>query len=253
MLAKMLTIFSAWIEADLFGTLLSKRYSWHSLGTNNMKKILIVLALMSSACTPTRYVEPLPDETFNITVAAGGALFDYQGATIPLPLTSVVAGYGVNDDSSVWGALHTTSAAFGVLHTEVGGIKRVYSAKQYLPSISIAPSAHFMIDRWDKNKRFYPVIDANLYWKNVFSSDLFYLGVNNWFVLSSTKAHGQKQQNRWIPSLVTGYSFRPGQMQYSLETKYIAPNYSNENIVVDYLSPNSKGALGVFFSIGRSF
>lgn len=233
--------------------IIAKKLTMNLVSDNKNLILLFFVAILSIACTPSRYVEPLPTNTFNITVAGGGALFDYQDKTIPLPLTSVIAGYGINKETSLWGGLHTTSAVYGVLHTELGGIKRIYQGDQNIPSISVSPSAHIMIDKWESNKRFYPVLDINFYWRNLFTSDLFYIGLNNWFELSQRKAHNRKQEHHWIPSLQSGYSYRPDNMQYTFEMKYIAPNYSNQDIVVDYMSPTDQGALGLYFSVGRSF
>lgn len=219
----------------------------------NSLAFCIFLIFFMQACSPVRYVEPLKPKDFNVTIAGGGAIFDYQDNNIPLPLSSVVVGYGLQQDLSVWVGLHTTSAAYGVLHSELGFVKTLHKSANNFPSFSIAPSAHFMRDKWEKNSRAYPTLDFNFYWKNVLKNDTFYIGMNNWFELSRTKAHKQKQSNRWIPSFQSGYTYHQNKFNYTLELKYIAPTYSNDNIVVDYMSPTDSGAIGLYFSVGRTF
>ncbi|MBK6342587.1 MAG: hypothetical protein IPF41_08375 [Flavobacteriales bacterium] len=40
---------------------------------------------------------------------------------------------------------------------------------------------------------------------------------------------------------------------YTIESKWIAPFTSNEKLVVDYISPGSRGALGLYLSTTRLF
>jgi hypothetical protein len=47
-----------------------------------------------------------------------------------------------------------------------------------------------------------------------------------------------------------GHVFERGKWNYTLEVKFLAPYLSNQNIVVDYVSPFGKrGAMGAYFGL----
>jgi hypothetical protein len=51
----------------------------------------------------------------------------------------------------------------------------------------------------------------------------------------------------------TGWQLDGQKWQPSIEVKWIAPNQSSENLVVDYIAPGSKGAIGIYLGILRKF
>jgi hypothetical protein len=55
-----------------------------------------------------------------------------------------------------------------------------------------------------------------------------------------------------MPSL--GHSFTGKKWSFNIETKVIAPNLSNQKLVVDYVTPfQSRGAFGVYIGCTRKF
>ncbi len=51
-----------------------------------------------------------------------------------------------------------------------------------------------------------------------------------------------------------GHNFTGQKWNFSIETKIIAPNLSNEKLVVDYVTPfQTHGAFGVYISCTRKF
>ena len=67
------------------------------------------------------------------------------------------------------------------------------------------------------------------------------------------KAHHEKQTTRWLPSFGLGHQWDCKKYKWQVEVKYIAPTESNKNLVVDYISINSKGALGIYLGVCRKF
>jgi len=72
-------------------------------------KYVFLLAFAISACAPAQFVEPIPKEHVNLTAALGGPLFDFAGTTIPMPLSSLAAGYGLTDNTTLFGGIHGTA------------------------------------------------------------------------------------------------------------------------------------------------
>ncbi len=211
---------------------------------------LLLTACLLNACTASRFVQPLPEGTLNLSAGVGGPFFDYGGTTIPMPLSAVTAGYGLRGDLTVFAGLHTTELAYGTGHMDLGAVKELMRPVHHRPGVSVTPALNFLLDRWERRFRFYPALDVNAYWP-VLQSDLFYVGTSHWFEPATIRAHNETQTSHWIPTLHSGYTAHHGKMRYNVEMKYIAPWHSNEDVVVDYLSPTQTGALGLYFTVGR--
>lgn len=215
--------------------------------------VLLCFLLVFAGCTSSRLVQPLHQGKAQINVAAGGPFFDYKGTTIPMPLTSVGAAYGIDQDLSLFAGLHTTSLYYGLGHGDIGVVKGLRQPEYWSPGISVAPAVSFMLDGWDWNFRAYPSVDINLYWQAFESRDFFYVGSTSWFEPATRRAHKEKQPYNWIPSIHSGYTLISGSFSYNAEVKYLAPFYSNKNIVVEYLSPVDRGAIGLYIAVGYTF
>ena len=223
-----------------------------------MKSVRLAVAtclflLLLSACSTSRVVKPLDEGKLSFSADAGGPIFNYKGNDIPMPLSSVSMAYGLNRDHTLFTGLHTTQLVYGVGHVDIGMVRSLYRPSFNVPGFSITPAVNFMLDKWERHFKLYPSVDINAYWDVFDRRDYFYVGMSNWFELARERAHGEDQPNFWIPSLHTGYTLVTGRMNYTLEAKYLAPLHSNEDIVVDYLSPTDNGAVGVYMRVSVTF
>ncbi len=223
------------------------------------RTILIAACVFAiSSCAPSRYVRPLEEGQKAITGNLGGPLIKFSGMTIPLPLTAISLGYGLKDNLTIYGGVHTTALSFGVIQGDFGVVKEFIKPDTLLkfkPGFSMSYTTNLLVDTWEKNFKFWPQIDANLFWNfNLKRKDYFYLGVSNWFELAARRAHGEPQLNRWLFNPQAGITFDQPNWSYNVEAKYLAPNFSNQNIVVDYAKPwGENGGLGIYFSISKKF
>lgn len=195
-----------------------------------------------------------------VTGSFGGALTNVPGvAVIPIPNSSLGYGYGLKPELTVFGNWYTTAAVFGVFQIDAGCSYRVW--KNDKMGLTLSPSVNYLIDVFEKNSRVYPQFDANYYFdyfqkekKGRMNSNHFYFGFSNWFDLQSTKAHGLKQTNRMVFSPQFGHTFERGNWNYTIEVKLLAPYASNQDIVVDYVSPfGNRGGMGTYFGIVYKF
>lgn len=214
--------------------------------------ILLGLALLN-ACAPTRIVKPLEKGQKDVSFSLGGPLIGFAGTTIPIPYTSVCYANGVKDNLTAFGSLHLTSLAYGVFQTDLGVVTELKKQDGFVPGISIVPAANLMFDKWEKKFSFYPALDYNFYWNYKQKENYFYIGGTNWFELRGTRAHGEVQENRFIPSFQVGHTFKRPKMTYTIEMKYINPFVGNNDIIVDYRSFGDKGAVGIYFGISKRF
>jgi len=213
--------------------------------------LLCCLAIIS--CAPVRTVVPLEKGETHVSASLGGPIINFSGLYFPIPLTSVNVSHGIRDATTLNVALHTTSLLFGVIHLEASATQKLYFNENKRLGFSTNPGFYFMTDTWKMNSKFYPMLDVSFF---VFQKDkehFAYLTYSQMFELASTKAFDIKIDNRYIPSLSAGYTWSRSKMNYILELKYLSFLQSNENIVVDYLSPGKKGALGFQLGFTRKF
>lgn len=231
--------------------------------------LLSALMIVSSACAPTRFVEPLKKGTNAVSVSAGGPLVNVPGvATMPLPLSSVTYGRGVTEDITVYGSYFLTSSIFGTFQMEVGSSIRLLEHDVKNWGVSVAPALNFAFDRFEGNTKLWPLIDGNFYWKynargqkqedlltnKDFKANNLYLGLGSWFELSSERAHEETQSTNVIPMLHLGHDLNWKSWGFKFEVKFLAPFTSNENIVLDYKSAfGDYGATGLYLGFTRRF
>lgn len=205
------------------------------------------------ACAPQRFVKPLEKQEQALNASFGGVLFDYEGTSIPMPFLTVAYAYGLDDALTGFGALNLTSALYGNFQMELGLTGQLLQQQQYRPAISVTPVVNIMYRNSDARK-VYPQLALNTFWEYGKHKDLFYLSIDNWLELSSVKAGEEKQKNRilFMPGL--GHSFQRRKHCFNAELKIIAPDRSNEGLVIDYTTPLGKhGAFAVFFGYTLKF
>jgi hypothetical protein len=212
--------------------------------------VVIVFAIFS--CSPVRQVVPLKEKESAVSLAFGGPLIRFSGLVIPVPLTSVDYAYGINNTSTISGSLHTTSMLFGVYHIEGGFLKQVWS-RESKAGITLRPAFHFMVDQWEWQPSFYPYLDVNYYRYYGKKENMLYGSVSFLFDTRQYKDFDVQNKNRFVPTLSLGHVFTGDKLHWSLELKYINFTRSNENIVVEYISPASTGSLGFYVGVKKMF
>lgn len=224
--------------------------------------MIAVLAVLAS-CAPARFVEPLKKGQQVITGNFGGPVAKIPGiGAIPIPFTAVGYGYGVTNKTTVFGNLHTTSLAFGIGQTDLGVSQSIW--KNDKMGVSAQGTMNIFVDFYTGANRFWPQLDVNYYFKYGrkiakpiqldtlcrIHYNFFYAGISNWFDPYKTESQGRPNAQFWIPSVQLGHQWIRPKWSYQAELKMLAPNQSNENIVVNYPSVlNNRGALGLYFGI----
>ena len=215
--------------------------------------LLATILLLGSSCAPTRFVEPLPEHHYAATASLGGPLITYSDLVIPLPLTSLSAGYGMSPSLTLFGGLHTTALLFKDAQIDLGALQNVLEQKDWRPAISVSPVANMVLALRDGRFKFWPELDANLYWHYNDAGNVIYVGNSNWFELSSTRSHDEPQEHHWIPTVQLGHVFNGENWQYTTELKYIAVGTANAPNVVEYHGLSGHGSIGVYLALTRKF
>lgn len=217
------------------------------------KSAAFLLLLLCTACAPVRYVKPLQKKQSAAAVSLGGPLITYGKATIPVPFVTAAYGYGIDSALTAFASFNITSALYGNFQAELGATRQFAAQRRYLPALS----GTLLINGICRNAgaaKLYPELDANAFWEYGKRKNYFYIGLGNWFELSQKRTLGETQPNHWIPVPLLGHSFTGKKWNLCLEAKFIAPNLSDKNIVVDYQTPfGDRGALGVYIGYTRKF
>jgi hypothetical protein len=215
--------------------------------------ILIVAITSFISCAPSRFVKPLAKGEKAAGANFGGPLIGFAGTVIPIPLTSMYAGYGLNDRTTLFGSIHTTSIPYGVFQTDIGATFGLWSKDSLRTGLSISPALNIAANR--ASFKLWPAFDLNYYQSFGKKYSYWYAGVSNWFELSSRKAHNEKHDKHWMLTPQAGVMFsKNNRWSHQVEVKAIGVNRSNENIVVDYKSiTGNNGATGIYYSAVRKF
>lgn len=217
------------------------------------------ISLAVTSCAPTPFVKTLEHKQHAVSASLGGPLLRIPGvATMPIPFIQGTYGYGWKPNTTLHGSWNVTSAVFGVAQFNFGVTQSVWKNNEKM-GVTCSPSFSILGDVYERNVRVYPQLDANYYFNYHTNSsnnrcNYGYVGCSNWFDLKSTKAHGVEQTNHVVFNPQIGHVFQREHWAYQLEMKLLAPYKSNENIVVDYVSPfGNKGGLGVYFGVNYRF
>lgn len=219
-------------------------------------KLLIfsICLLFIVGCAPSRFVEPLDKGTWSVGGNLGGPVIDFGGAPIPVPLTEIEAGYGLDSNLTVHGGLHTTALLFGVGQFDFGATYKLLDQKKYFPNLSVALGGNVAYSPSEKAAEFWPTLDVNAYWNYGARKSYFYVGFNNYFVLQSRMAFDQQQEQRIIFNPQIGHVFKPksGGYQIFAELKFIAPHLDSEKAFVPYKSMfGTNGATGFYIGFRK--
>ena len=219
-----------------------------------LKKIaLFICCICIFSCAPSHFIKPLEKKQHAANVSLGGPLIKFGTATIPIPFITATYGYGIDSTFTGFASLNVTSALYGNLQMELGATKQLLKQKGYFPALSFNPVINFIYHD-SKSYKFYPQLDINAFWEYGKHKNFIYVGVDNWFELSQKKAYDLKQQNHWFVSPMIGHSFSGKKWNFNIEAKVIAPNLSNEKLVVDYQTPfRDNGAFGIYLGYTRKF
>jgi hypothetical protein len=234
-----------------------------------IKPIFLLILIGLASCAPARFVEPLKKGQQVITGNFGGPVAKIPGiGNIPIPYTAIGYGRGLTNKTTVFGNLHTTSLLFGIGQTDLGVSQSIW--KNDKMGVSAQGSMNILVDFYTGANRFWPQVDANYYFKYGKHSkpvyldatrfgdvkiesnnyNFFYIGVCNWIDPYKTESQGRPNAQFWIPSVQLGHQWIRTKWSYQAELKMLAPNQSNQNIVVNYPSLlNNRGALGLYFGI----
>ena len=215
---------------------------------------VFTLLIANNSCSSSRFVEPLEKKQHAIGINLGGPLINFGGTIIPTPMSSIVYGYGLDSNLTLFGGLHTTSLIFNNFHSDFGVTYQFINQNKYTPSLSGSFNNTIVTSLRTGTTRYWPQVDLNGYWNFSKRNHFWYVGLSNWFELRSKRAHDLEQIKRWLPNPQAGVTLKTKTFQFNLEYKLLAVGISSNDVFVPYQSlSNNKGAMGLYLGITKTF
>lgn len=216
--------------------------------------LLLLISILQISCSSSRFVEPLEKKQHAVGVNLGGPLINFGGAVIPTPMSSIVYGYGLDTNLTVFGGIHTTSLAFSNFHTDLGFTYQFLKQKRFVPSISSSLNNTIVTSFRTGTTRYWPSVDLNTFWNFSKRKHFWYMGLSNWFELRKTRTHDLEQLKRWLPNPHIGITLKGTKINYNIEYKLLGVGIQSNEVFVPYQSiANNKGAMGLYFGISKTF
>ena len=219
---------------------------------NYITAVLFVL-LFNVSCSTVRVIKPLGKGVTDVSFSAGGPIIGLGNLVLPIPMSSLSVSHGVSDKMSLYGGLHLTSLLFGVGHIDAGMAYGFIAPKGLIPGVQTSLGFHAMLDKWESQFRLYPQVNAHAYWNSKNQKHTYYFGLENWFELSRNAADGLTQETVYIPTIYLGDKIEGKKLNWNIEVKYVAPNYKNNYVVVDYKGLGTRGAFGLNIGVSKYF
>ena len=96
--------------------------------------LLLGMTFGLMSCGPTRYVRPLEQGEMAVSATLGGPFIGFAGAVIPIPFTTVGAGYGITEKITAHANLHPTAMLFGTMQADLGVTYGFFKPKGWIPA-----------------------------------------------------------------------------------------------------------------------
>lgn len=203
------------------------------------------------SCTPARFVKPLEQGHKAIGFNFGGGLINFSDLIIPIPYTSLYAGYGWKENTTIYSGLHLTALAFQNIQLDVGISHLLYQQDGLLPGLSGGSTINIIANKEDF--RLYPTLESNIFWEYIDGKYMTYIGSSIWLDFFQNEAVNSANSNLLHPEFHIGQTMRMGKIDLTLEYKLLNPFVAGNKTVAEYAHFSEKGASGIFFSIQKRF
>lgn len=214
----------------------------------------LIVLLGTTACHSTRVVKPLQPKEVMVGLDAGGPFFEFAGASIPAPFSSLLVAYGLDSTFTLLGGANITSAIFGNIQIDLGAVASLYRSKHpVVPNISAGLSVQTITSVFDGSFRLLPVADVNLYWHYWPKKQHYiYLNWGSWFNLWD-RVYNHPPAQVYFPKLGLGHTFENAKMRYTAEVSYSAMGINNRGVPVLFSGIGGYGVWGAHIGVARKF
>lgn len=202
---------------------------------------LLAAGIAASACGHATKVRPTPPGQLEASVEFGGPLGQVEGFTIPLPLATAGASYGLTDRADAFANLHLTPAVFGVLGVDAGGDFMPLLDDGPWPALNLTGRGYLFSDL--RAASLYVELDATL------SKRL----AGHFVTYASAQSLLQFAGGSPLFGLALGESFDLDPWSFQLEARWYEPGYDTADLPTRWWSVGGTGGFGVMLAVRRRF
>lgn len=209
--------------------------------------VAIVTLAALSACATSHFVRPLGVGNGAVHASLGGPLVKLGGAVFPTPIATVGGGYGVREHLDLWLDANVTALAFGDLHlTPTAAWHPLISDHGAVPTVTVAGSLELLTD-FHSSVMALPRMTAAAAWALGRRRHLLYAG----FDLALNIRH-----DGMVPLFgpFVGGELRVGRrLGFTLECKWVAPNFDTTPPAPAWVAPAGQGYLSILLGVNVYF
>jgi len=198
---------------------------------------VVVAAVLLVGCGHMAKLRPTPRRQVAIELEAGGPFAKIGSATIPLPLSTIGASYGIADHLDVSGHLHPTAAVFGVGGLDLGAAWQPVIQNGGVPAVTLAGRLYGFTDF---KTGFMPYLEAGVTGSYKIA-DRFspYLNVSALVQINAVP----------LFAVGAGVELELGRTALQAEFRWFSPNRPTLFNVVEWQGLGGLGAVGVLVGV----
>jgi hypothetical protein len=214
---------------------------------------LFCVMIIYSGCAAHTNLEPIGKGEVKMNVSLGGPFVKISGMNVPIPYATAGAVYGAVDKLNVSGNLHLTSLPYKIFGFDFGAAYFPVLNDGYIPTIGINPSLLYLMSlKPDVSSRVraYPSLTATFAWHT--GANLVFTGFDYTYPLTTPDYDSDSPKS--IISPFVGYRIELGRkFRLITEVKWQASNVRTDQLAAEYSKISGRGAIGLLFSLERSF
>jgi hypothetical protein len=198
--------------------------------------LLVTMGL--TGCAHVATLRPAPKGALEVELSMGGPTLKQGTVAVPATLTSLGARYGVHERADIQAHFYPTAALLGVMGLDVGTSVLALKGDKAIPDVT---GTVRLFGFTDFKRTFRPNLQlgAVASWR-LFNRIAPYLGVD-WLI----------EGPHW--GVAMGLQGIFGRFTVQLEAKWFGVGQDVRSIVVEWLSPNDIGTLGVQLGLSYRF
>ncbi len=200
-----------------------------------VKALSLALAVAAaSGCGVLTHARPTPAGKLAFEAAAGGPMASVGGVPVPLPLATLGASYGLAERLDVAAHVHLTPLLmFRTAGLDLGATYLLLDQKGAVPALALASRVYAFTDF---RSAVLPYLDLS--------------GTASWelgriFLAYATLTAMLPYDARFTLSPAVGASAELGRFSVQLELRWYDPTYDTGPAIAPWISPGSRGALGL--------
>jgi len=202
---------------------------------------LLAATVTAAGCGHATKVRPTPPGQLEASLEFGGPFGQVEGYTLPLPLSTAGASYGLTDRADAFAGVHLTPAVFGVLGIDAGADVMPLLDQGPWPALNLTGRGYLFTDL--RAASAYLELDATF-------SKRF---AGHFVTYASAQSMLQLRGGPPLFGLALGEAFDLDPWSLQLEARWYEPGYDTANLPTRWWSVGGTGGFGAMLGVRRRF